>query len=136
MNNYSSLKLKSKAEYKDIKGVYFCPLKKLKLELKYRKGNLRFWKWLGIIPLIPYKVREDLYKSMYWGGLKTLDEAVNDSLYNFRIRIGDKVYEQAKVTVYHIAQKTEYLYFNSNEEAIRYIDDLKIRCKEVGNELK
>ena len=57
MNNYSSLKLKSKAEYKDIKGVYFCPLKELKLELKYRKGNLRFWKWLGIIPLIPYKVR-------------------------------------------------------------------------------
>ena len=73
---------------------------------------------------------------MYWDGLKTLDEAVNDSWYNFRIRIGDKVYEQAKVTVYHIAQNTEYLYFNSNEEAIRYIDDLKIKCKEVGNELK
>ena len=81
-----------------------------------------------------YKVREDLYKSRHWDGLKTLDKAVNDSWYNFRI--GDKVYEQARVTVYHIAQKTEYLYFNSNEEAIRYIDNLKIRCKEVGNELK
>ena len=55
MNDYSSLNLKSKAEYKDIKGVYFSPLKELKSELKYRKGNLRFWKWLGIIPLIPCK---------------------------------------------------------------------------------
>ena len=134
MNNYSSLNLKSKAEYKDIKGVYFSPLKELKSELKYRKGNLRFWKWLGIIPLIPYKVREDLYKSRHWDGLKTLDRAVHDSWYN--CRIGDKVYEQAKVTVYHIAQNTEYLHFNSNEEAMRYVDDLKIRCKEVGNELK
>ena len=95
---------------------------------------MRFWKWLGIIPLIPYKVRENLYKSRYWDGLKTLDKAVHDSWYN--CRIGDKVYEQAKVTVYHIAQNTEYLHFNSNEEAMRYVDDLKIRCKEVGNELK
>ena len=135
MNNYSSLNLKSKAEYKDIKGVYFYPLREIKSELKYRKGDLRFWKWLWIIPLIPYKVREDLHKSRYWDGLKTLDKAVQDSWHNY-CRIGDKVYEQAKVTVYHIAQNTEYLHFNSNEEAMRYVDDLKIRCKEVGNELK
>ena len=129
-----ALNLKSKAEYKDIKGVYFYPLKELKSELKYRKGNLRFWKWFGLIPLIPYKVTRDLHESNSWDGLKSLEKVRDDSYYKF-IHNG-RLYDKAEVYVRRIVGNNSYERFTSNEAAIKYVDNLKERCKEVGNELK
>ena len=134
MNNYNSFEIKSNAIYREIVSVSFTPVKEVNVTRKYKKGDWRFWKWLGFIPLIPYKVRHDLYKSYKWEGPKTIENAEKDSYYLFSI--GDKLFHEGQVKIKFIDGSSDYEYFKSNEEATKFIDDIKKRCMEVGNELK
>ena len=134
MNNYNSFEIKSNAIYREIVSVSFTPVKEVNITRKFKKGDWRFWKWLGFIPLIPYKVRHDLYKSYKWEGLKTIENAEKDSYYLFSI--GDKLFHEGQVKIKFIDGNSDYEYFKSNEEATKFIDDIKRRCMEVGNELK
>ena len=134
MNNYNSFEIKSNAIYREIVSVSFTPVKEVNITRKFKKGDWRFWKWLGFIPLIPYKVRHDLYKSYKWEGLKTIENAEKDSYYLFSI--GDKLFHEGQVKIKFIDGNSDYEYFKSNEEATKFIDDIKKRCMEVGNELK
>ena len=134
MNNYNSFEIKSNAIYREIVSVSFTPVKEVNITRKFKKGDWRFWKWLGFIPLIPYKVKLDLYKSQKWEGLKTIENAEKDSYYLFSI--GDKLFHEGQVKIKFIDGNSDYEYFKSNEEATKFIDDIKRRCMEVGNELK
>ena len=134
MNNYNSFEIKSNAIYREIVSVSFTPVKEVNITRKFKKGDWRFWKWLGFIPLIPYKVKVDLYKSYKWEGLKSIENAEKDSYYLFSI--GDKLFHEGQVKIKFIDGNSDYEYFKSNEEATKFIDDIKRRCMEVGNELK
>jgi len=133
-NKYNGFEIKSDAQYKDISSISFTPIHEIKTTRKYKKGDWRFWKWLGLIPLIPYKVTRDLHESNSWDGLKSL-ERVRDNSYHRFIHNG-RLYDKAEVYVRRIVGNNSYERFTSNEAAIKYIDNLKERCKEVGNELK
>ena len=74
-NDYRSFEIRANADYKGIVSLSFTPVAEVPMTRKYKKGDWRFWKWLGIIPLIPYKVRKDLYKSSRWHGLMTVKKA-------------------------------------------------------------
>lgn len=133
-NNYNSFEIRSDTQYKDVNSISFTPIREIKTTRKYKKGDWRFWKWLGLIPLIPYKAGKDLFESEQWDGLKSLEKAKNDSYYTF-IHNG-KLYNKAEVYISCIVGNNRYKRFTSNEKAIKFIDDLKAKCKEVGNELK
>ena len=137
MNNNESFSLKSEAQYRDIKSVEFTPLTKIEITKKYSKGDWKFWKWLGFIPLIPYKVKEDLYKAerIDIEGIHSLEYFSIKSwlpLYNDE----NHLYKMAKVYITRIAGNSTVEYFLRNEAAIAYIDKIKTKCKESGNELK
>ena len=80
-NKYNGFEIKSDAQYKDISSISFTPIQEIKTTRKYKKGNWRFWKWLGLVPLIPYKVTRDLHESNSWDGLKSL-EKIRDNSYH------------------------------------------------------
>lgn len=134
MNNYNSFEIKSNAIYREIVSVSFTPVTEVNITRKYKKGDWRFWKWLGFIPLIPYKVKVDLYKSYKWEGLKSIENAEKDSYYLFAV--GDKLFNEGQVKIKFIDGSSNWEYFKSNEAATKFIDDIKKRCMEVGNELK
>jgi hypothetical protein len=134
MNNYSSFEIKSNAKYREIVSVSFTPVTEVNITRKYKKGDWRFWKWLGFIPLIPYKVRRDLYKSYKWEGLKSIENAEKDSYYLFAV--GDKLFNEGQVKIKYVNGNSDWEYFKSNEEATKFIDNIKKRCMEAGNELK
>ena len=100
MNNYNSFEIKSNAKYREIVSVSFTPVKKVNVTRKYKKGDWRFWKWLGFIPLIPYKVKRDLYKSHEWEGLTSIENAEKNSYYLFAI--GDKLFHKGQVRIKYI----------------------------------
>lgn len=134
MNNYNSFEIKSNAKYREIVSVSFTPVKEVKVTRKYKKGDWRFWKWLGFIPLIPYKVKRDLYKSYEWYGLNSIENVAENSYHLFTI--GDKLFHKGRVRIKYVNGGFEWEDFKSNEEATKFIDNIKKRCMEVGNELK
>lgn len=75
-----------------------------------------------------------MYKSYKWEGLKSIENAEKDSYYLFGV--GDKLFNEGQVKIKFIDGSSDYEYFKSNEEATKFIDDIKKRCMEVGNELK
>lgn len=134
MNNYSSFEIKSNAKYREIVSVSFTPVIEVNITRKYKKGDWRFWKWLGFIPLIPYKVRRDMYKSWEWEGLKSIENAEKNSYYLFAV--DGKLFHKGQVRIKYVNGSSDWEYFKSNEEATRFIDNIKKRCMEAGNELK
>lgn len=135
MKTYDSFEINSSAKYKNICKVVFHPVTEVKLVKVCSKGERRYWKWLGFIPLIPYTMKEDLYKRNGNHYTYTLKEIADFRFYRF-IR-DNRVFEKAKVEIHFaINNNIEYEYFDSNEKATKFIDSLKERCKEVGNELK
>ena len=133
-NDYRSFEIRANAEYKGIVSLSFTPVAEVPMTRKYKKGDWRFWKWLGIIPLIPYKIRKDLYKSSRWHGLMSVEKAKGEG-WNWFIDNG-KLFVMGEVRISYTNGDTKYKRFESNEKAIKYIDDIKKRCIEVGNVLK
>ena len=63
MKNYTYQDLKTKTYYTNIVGLRFYPLEREKeLEMSVKKGDIYWWKWLGIIPIIPIKAKQDLFR--------------------------------------------------------------------------
>lgn len=135
MKTYNSFEINSSTTYKDVSKVSFKPLYEIEVIKKHSKGEKLFWKWLGIIPLIPYTVKKDLYTNINSNDLLTLEEMTQIGFYLFTR--DDKLFRKAEVCVEYISNRnTDYWHFESNEKAIEFIDNLKKRCNEVGNELK
>lgn len=135
-NKVDAFRLRGVSNYKNIREINFTPVKKVKVTKCYTKGQWRFWKWLGLIPLIPYKVKNDLFKKEDTSGFHTLEEIKND-IWDYSFIKGEEIYIKAKVRIWYISEtSSETITFERNEDALNYIDDLKIKCKESGNQLK
>ena len=139
MDGNSNFTMHTDALYRDITKIEYFPVIEHSLKLVHKAGKVRFWKWLGLIPLIPYKPTKDLYRHKYsnYYGTFSLDKYLHDvGTYDNFMR-DNKVYKKARVRVYHMnRENNEYLSFNTNSEALRHIDDIKRKCKECGNILK
>lgn len=132
---YSEFSVTSNAKYKDISSITFTPIKEIEAKLVIHKGDLVWWKLFGIIPILPYKARKNIY---YLQGepFKMSFYQIKRRYYYSSFESGDKVYRMARVVINNIVGSTQYEHFLSNEEAIKFIDDLKSKCKEAGNELQ
>jgi hypothetical protein len=51
-HEYQRVTANSGARYKDIETIDFTPVKEIKMRKVVEKGQRKFWKWFGLIPLI------------------------------------------------------------------------------------
>lgn len=125
------------ANYRDITSISFTPIEEVKMNVKFRKGDKRFWRLLHCFPIFSYKVNSDLYESDHWVGVRTFEDAFkslnNENGHHFK-RNG-KIYKKAIVKIKRPHSFDMWKYFDSNESAMKYVDDVKKRCCEVGNNL-
>lgn len=146
-HSFERVALTSNAKYKDIETINFTPVKEVKMTKIVEKGQRKFWKWLGIIPIIPYKAKCDRFhideRDCWLLSCKssTIDEIKwrieNNNRHYFFDKDG-KLFEQAEVRIkyYNPQRSYEHKYFNANYQAMEYFNLVKSKCEEVGNELK
>jgi len=145
METYNPIKVESNAFYKSIRSISFKPIrKKGEMKVAVPKGKWFFWKLFGLIPLIPIRAKEDLYK-VDWGEafcrfqpLKKAYELNYEYYWNSFLNENEKAaYIKAKVEISCLdSRNDETKYFTTNEEAKKYFDGVKNKCKECGNDLK
>ena len=146
-HSFERIALTSDAKYKDIETIDFTPVKEVKMKKVVEKGQRKFWKWLGFIPLIPYKARQDRYTInqcdtwlLYCNSL-TLDEIkykIRSNNLHYFFDKDDKLFREAEVYIryYNSHRGSEYEYFRTNHQAMDYFNTVKSKCEEVVNELK
>ena len=71
-------------------------------------------------------------KHYYWGYWKTLEELAD--IGQHRIAKKGKIYRQSKVTV-ATKSGTDTNWFNTNEDAMKFMEDVKSKCSSCGNKL-
>ena len=145
MKTYQPIKVEGKVFYENIKSMEFTPLKEIGgIELAVPRGKLYYWKLFGLIPLIPLRAKHNLYKDecpLRLCRFTTVKNALFN-LYHFWeddwvVRIGYKIYYKARVDVYcNNAYNNMHAKFNTNEDAMKYFEDLKMKCEKCGNYLK
>lgn len=138
--DYKAIKAEGNAWYKTIKSVEFKPLKEIEeMEVAVPKGKIFWWRLFGLIPLIPIRAKCDLYESNFlivrFVGLK---EAFETKYQYQEVFLKDNiVYSKARVYVYCTENRNnEYRYFETNEEAMKYFEDIKEKCSKCGNPLE
>lgn len=130
MEKYTKSTYYSKGYYEKITKIAFDPLSEVKLELYKRKGESKSLKLFGM-EFFKKTFDEDIY---YYNGDKMTLKEITASLYNHMTTFdGCKLYHQARVILYFTNDSPIYSYFNTNDEAKEYIDDIKEKCKECGN---
>ena len=144
METYNPIKVEGTAFYKSIKSISFKPLRKIEeMKVAVPRGKWFFWKLFGLIPLIPKRAKEDLYK-VGWGEALFRFQPLKKA-YELNYRYWDSFLNKKEKTVYHTAKVKifclDYMNditkcFKTNQEAKKYFDDVKNKCKECGNDLK
>ena len=129
MEKYAKSTYYSKSYYEKITQIVFEPLSEVKLELHKRKGESKSLKLFGM-EFFKKTFDEDTY--YYDGYKKTLNE-IAENPYNHMTIIDGKLYNKSRVILYFSPNGCSYAYFNTNDEAKEYIDDIKEKCKECGN---
>ncbi len=144
METYNPIKVEGTAFYKSIKSILFIPMEKIEeMKVAVPRGKWFFWKLFGLIPLIPKRAKEDLYK-VGWGNtlfrFQPLKKAyeLNYEYWDSFLNENEKaVYAKAKVIISCLnSRNDETRDFTSNQEAKKYFDDVKNKCKKCGNDLK
>lgn len=141
-NKYSVINLESDAFYRNIISITFVPKHKLEtLKPIVKKGKLVFWKLFGFIPLIPLRAKKDLYKSNEFMFFRYDDlENVYKERFGWSNRTileGNIAYQKPYVQIRCIEERlNDSKYFDDNESAMKYLETLKTKCKEVGNIVK
>ena len=143
METYNPIKVEGTAFYKNIKSISFKPMRKIEeMKVAVPRGKWFFWKLFGLIPLIPKRAKEDLYK-VGWGEalfrFQPLKKAyeLNGHWDSFLNEYEKAIYIKAKVIISCLDYKNDEIkYFITNQEAKKYFDDVKNKCKECGNDLK
>ena len=146
-HEYQRVTANSGARYKDVETINFTPVKEIKMKKVLKKGQVRFWKWLGLMPLIPYKVRHDRYTidgrdswllQCQCSTIEAVLSRIREHSNKFFFEDG-KPFQKAEVCIVHYAsgnKRYEYEYFRTNHEAMNYFNTVKSKCEEVGNMLK
>lgn len=143
METYNPIKVEGTAFYKSIKSISFIPMRKIEeMKVAIPRGKWFFWKLFGLIPLIPKRAKEDLYKVGCGGALcrfqpiKKAYEIKYAYLHSFLNKKEKIVYYRAKVEISCLNYNNdETKYFTTNQEAKKYFDDVRNKCKECGNDL-
>lgn len=135
---YTRIELEGGSFYRDIKRIEFIPLKMLEeMKAAVPKGKIYFWKLFGLIPFIPLRAKCDLYKAhrliCRFGKLNDAVEAKYGYI-NYFIK-GNTVYSKAKVNIYCTSNSNVYKSFNTNDEAMKYFNEIKDKCKIYENYL-
>lgn len=145
VKTYQPIKVEGKVFYESVKNMKFTPLKEIGgIELAVPKGKLYYWKLFGLITLIPLRARHNLYKNESPCRLCRFTTVKNAFLNlchfwedDYVVPIGYKLYYKARVDVYcNNADSNVYAKFSTNEEAMKYFEDLKMKCEKYGNYLK
>ena len=138
---FSAINLSGEAFYRNIINVVFTPIRKTETLIpKVKKGKIYFWKLWGIIPLIPFRAKEDLYTPSdnifnRFCGLR--EEYERKHWVKYTLLKGNDVYNKARINIYCIESRlNETKYFDDNESAMKYLESIKAKCKEVDNTLK
>lgn len=129
---------KSEAYYKSIVGLEFEPLKITHRQPKFLKGQLIKRKSIFGFKLSEKYAEEDLYEIIDYRGYESKKSLVNKEEYaNFHhlaiTENGDFAYK-AKVHI-HIPNNSSHYSFNTDNEAIEFLNDLKEKCMKCGNRL-
>jgi hypothetical protein len=144
METYNPIKVEGTAFYKSIKSISFKPMRKIEeMKVAVPRGKWFFWKLFGLIPLIPKRAKEDLYK-VGWGEALCRFQPIKRA-HKLNYAYWDNFLNEKEKTVYHKAKvevsclnynnnKTKY--FTTNQEAKKYFDDVRNKCKDCGNDLK
>lgn len=146
-HSFERVALTSDAKYKDIEAIDFTPVEEVKMTKVVEKGQRKFWKWLGIIPIIPYKVKSDKYHisgrdswllSCKSSTIEEIKWRIENNHRHYFFSKDNKLFKQAEVRIkyYNPHRNYEYEYFNANYQAMNYFNTVKSKCEEVGNELK
>ena len=121
---------KSATYYKAITGIEFVPLEMIIREPKYKKGDLiKKVKIFGFV--LSEKYAEcDLYK--IYDGLVDIKRYADYC--NLRVDQNGNLYRPAKVVI-GFPKTSEYQYFDSDEEAMTFVNDLRNKCNSCDNKL-
>lgn len=144
METYNPIKVEGTAFYKSIKSISFKPMRKIEeMKVAVPRGKWFFWKLFGLIPLIPKRAKEDLYKVGLGQALfrfQPIEKAheLRYAYWNSFLNKKEKtIYNKAKVEISCLDYRNDKTkYFTTNQEAKKYFDDVKNKCKECGNDLK
>ena len=145
VETYKPIKVEGTAFYKSIKSISFKPMRKIEeMKVAVPRGKWFFWKLFALIPLIPIRAKEDLYKvdaeEYVLFRFQPLKKAykLNYGYWDSFLNESEKaVYSKAKVEISCLDYRNnETKYFATNQEAKKYFDDVKNKCKECGNDLK
>jgi hypothetical protein len=138
---YKAQQLKSSEYYTGIIDVSFIPESEIPIELKARKGD-PVYEYRGLFGNKRVQVGEyqedkfsisdtEDYHSYCCG--ETLGN-LESSRYHRIVRDG-KLYRQAKVTATQKNGKSDTIWFNTNDDAINYLEEVKNKCSQCGNKL-
>lgn len=133
MKQYSNIKLKSVEWYKSIKSIEFEPLEDLELIKVHNKGDKIFFKFLGIFPIKIGEYSENRYTTKSnRDDSYTLDYLLK---HHYNVVYRDlKLYQKAVVRVNKDNSYPRF-YFDTNEEAEKFLEELKEKCEKCQNKL-
>ena len=137
---YKAQQLKSSEYYTGVIDVRFTPEVEIPLEITVKKGD-PIYEYRGFFGRKRVQVGEeqenkfrisdpDDYHSYYSQTLSSLE-----SKRYHRIARNGKLYRQSKVTVSQKNGASDTTWFNTNDEAVSYLEDVKSKCSQCGNKL-
>ena len=136
LNKKSAFSLQTDALYRDITEIRFIPEEEIEVTQSRKVGDKRYWKFLGILPLFRYRVKRNCYhlkddKSTFFHDMEDLVEFYGKEYYLMR---DGKVYRKSIVEICRTNKDNKgKKRFNSDADALSYIENLKEKCKNCGN---
>lgn len=147
---YHAYTLNGEAQYKNVTSISFTPITELDRESYFikkihSKGDKVVKKFLGI-KVFERTFAEDEYfmslrhsfsykKYTLKGTISVIEKAMHDNpfVYSNIIWKDDKLYTKARVCIVYVKDIPTNEYFDSNEMAEKYLQELKEKCEKVGN---
>ena len=128
---YKAQQLKSSEYYTGVIDVRFTPEVEIHIERTTKKGDpiYEYHGFFGNKKVQVGEYQED-YHSYCSGTLSSLES----SRYH-RISRNGRLYRQSKVTVTQKNGASDTIWFNTNDEAVSYLEDVKSKCSQCGNKL-
>lgn len=147
---YHAYTLNGEAQYKNVTSISFIPITELERESYFikkihSKGDKVVKKFLGI-KVFERTCEEDEYfmslrhsffykKYTLKGTISDIERAMHDDPFIFSniILKDDKLYTKARVCIVYVKDIPTNEYFDSNEKAEKYVQEIKEKCEKVGN---
>lgn len=130
--NLEGISCKSKEYYRNITAIDVTPVRPTNYDryLLHRKGEQIVKKRLFKKPIIT-TVQEDIYKI----DGKECNATYMASYWNATYNPDNNTFHKRGKVVIHFKKEYETEYFNTNDEIMDFVSDLKEKCKKCGNEL-